>query len=238
MTRLMYDAVTESNIPANATMVAGYVDGHYANIDRVRARFPHARIVTITPHGINDAEVADVETGDLTPAQGAEWARKKVAAGKTPTLYCNLSTWPAVQQAVHAAGLDHKVQYWIAKYDGVAQIPAGAIAKQYRSTSTLDYSVVADYWPGVDPAPAPTPTPTPTPVNHHYVTLKSGMGIPHPDANVAKLQHLLKAHVDAHLVVDGKFGAKTASAVKVVQGRIHEPANGVADARVEAALGW
>ncbi|HEV2346099.1 MAG TPA: hypothetical protein VGS97_18510, partial [Actinocrinis sp.] len=54
--------------------------------------------------------------------------------------------------------------WWVAGYDGIAEIPAGAIGKQYADNTALgqpwDLSVVADYWPGVDQAPADPPNPT------------------------------------------------------------------------------
>jgi hypothetical protein len=41
-------------------------------------------------------------------------------------------------------------EYWIAHYDGAANIPVGAVAKQYLNTPGYDVSAVADYWPGID----------------------------------------------------------------------------------------
>ncbi|MEU3352856.1 hypothetical protein [Streptomyces sp. NPDC037389] len=40
--------------------------------------------------------------------------------------------------------------YWVARFDGVPSIPAGAIAEQYENTPGFGKSVVADNWPGVD----------------------------------------------------------------------------------------
>lgn len=155
--RTLYDSTTVQDIPKSATMVAGYMDGKYQTVRALRARFPKAQIVTITVLGTPGAHVADVETGDLTPASGAIWAKREIQAGRKPTLYCSASLWPAVERAVRAQGISGKVSYWIAHYDDVAQIPEGAVAKQYRSTSkpNLDTSVAVDapHWPGVDPAP-------------------------------------------------------------------------------------
>lgn len=183
--RRLFDAVTVQNIPHDAQMVAGYVDGHYQTVKYLEEHFPHARIVRITVTGNTlDAHVADVEPGDLTPQSGARWALRKVQAGQHPTLYCNTSTLPSVLRAVHTLGINpDDVSYWVAQYDGDPTIPhtngAHIVAKQFTDRShgrSLDESVVADYWPGVDPAPKPqtkpaptpaptrpTPTPTPTP---------------------------------------------------------------------------
>lgn len=162
--RTMYDAVTASNIPSSATLVAGYGDGYYQNTAEMRARFPHATVVEIavSPHH-NLGVVLDVENGDASPSQAPGWVNMRRAAGVDPTVYCNSSTWPAVRSAFQAAGVAEP-HYWIAQYDGNPGIPGGAVAKQYRDVGPYDLSSVADYWPGVDSPPAPTPPPVPPPV--------------------------------------------------------------------------
>jgi hypothetical protein len=73
------------------------------------------------------------------------------------TVYCNTSEWPQVRAAFQNAGVTEP-NYWVAQYDNNPTIPAGAVAKQYIGDyQGYDKSVVADYWPGVDPAPAPPP---------------------------------------------------------------------------------
>jgi hypothetical protein len=51
--------------------------------------------------------------------------------------------------------------WWLAGYDDVPEIPAGAIGKQYANEPLTgghyDLSVVADHWPGVDTGPGPSP---------------------------------------------------------------------------------
>jgi hypothetical protein len=148
--RTMYDAVTVANIPAGALMVAGYVDGHYANLAAMRARFPHALIVPIAVRAsTNDGLVLDIETGDATPAEGPGWVTMRRAAGEDPSVYCNTSTWPAVKAAFASAGVTPP-HYWVAQYDGNPAIPAGAVAKQYSNPGPFDISAVADHWPGID----------------------------------------------------------------------------------------
>jgi hypothetical protein len=150
----MYDSVTPGSIPASATMVAGYADGKYANLTAMRARFPHARVVSIAVRYTTRAQVLDVETGDATPAQAVLWCTQTMAdtANGELTVYCNTSTWPQVRAAFKTAGVSEP-QYWIAHYDNIAALPAGAIAKQYQNTAGWDRSVVADHWPGIDPDP-------------------------------------------------------------------------------------
>lgn len=145
--RTMFDAVTVADIPADATMVAGYVDGRYANLPEMRIRFPRALVVSVTVAG-GDADVLDVENGDASPAQAPGW----IAAHPSGSLYCNASTLPAVRAAFGDRPLP---PIWLADYDGDPTIPACAVAKQYASNDYYDTSSAADYWPGVDPAPTP-----------------------------------------------------------------------------------
>lgn len=161
MTRTMYDAVNVSGVPAGATLVAGYGDGLYQDVDAFRARFPNATVVVIAVSSRHNlGTVLDVETGDATPAEAPPWVLMRRAAGVDPTIYCNSSTWPSVRAAFQAAGVAQP-HYWIAQYDNVGSIPAswtslGCVAKQYADPGPYDLSIVADYWPGVDTNPGGT----------------------------------------------------------------------------------
>lgn len=148
--RTMYDAVTPSNIPQDAEMVAGYVDGRYAWDDSDYAMFPNAFHVHIAVFAdTNDGEVLDVEPGDATPVEAPAWVTLRRAAGIDPVVYCNLSTWPNVKAEFDNQGVDQP-HYWIAHYNGDPEIPEGAIAKQYIGDQNgVDISSV-NYWPGLD----------------------------------------------------------------------------------------
>ena len=162
MTRTMYDSVNPGHIPTNATMVAGYADGTYANIPAMKARFPHATIVSIAVKWTTRAQVLDVESGNASPAQAVQWCTQTMAdkSNHELTVYCSVSDWPQVRAAFKTAGVTEP-NYWVAAYDGNATVPAGAIAKQYLGDyQGYDKSVVADHWPGVDSAPAPSPQPS------------------------------------------------------------------------------
>ncbi|MGW4602747.1 LysM peptidoglycan-binding domain-containing protein [Streptomyces sp. NPDC004532] len=182
MTRTMYDAVTPSRIPAGATMVAGYVDGHYANLPAMRARFPHAIVVSIAVSSKTRAQVLDVEPGDATPQTAVTWCTDTMhdVPNSELTVYCNASTVGAVKAAFKAKGVSLP-QFWVADWDGVAEVPAGAVAKQYKNTAGYDVSAVADHWPGVDKggkpsaphAPAAPHTPA-APSSSTTYTVKSG----------------------------------------------------------------
>lgn len=146
MTR-MYDSVNPSLIPPDAPIVAGYVDGLFgpggtppeAWTPAAWSRFSGSK-VRITVFGSLDADVADVETGDLTPAGAAAWLQ---AGPRTvrPTIYCNRATLPAVQQACRGLTYD----LWLATLDGT--VPPGYAAVQYADTGAYDLSETAPWWP-------------------------------------------------------------------------------------------
>lgn len=149
---LLYDSTTASDIPANAQLVAGYVDGAYAwsKADWARFNIPDSQKITITVFGGQMAAVCDCETGDLTPDQAAAWIQQYPGN----IVYCNLSTAPAVVKAMQNAGLtvgpNPQFYLWIADWTGQAHIPSvpGAIvvACQYADPVTsgghYDLSVV------------------------------------------------------------------------------------------------
>lgn len=158
MSRTMYDSVNAYHIPADAVMVAGYIEGPYAWSSGEWARFPHAVKVQIATVAMPArGMVLDVEAGDAAPDLAPGWCARRRAAGVDPSVYCNASTWPVVR-AAFAAHQEPEPHWWIADYDGIATLPAGAVAKQYANDKAAGYdlSIVADYWPGIDPAPHPT----------------------------------------------------------------------------------
>ncbi len=157
MSRTMYDTVEAQSAPAGASLLAGYVNGRYANMDALRARYPHALLVGIAVTADHDGGVVlDVERGDATPAEAPGWVTRRRAAGVDPTVYCSASVWPAVRAAFHVAHVAEP-HYWIAQWDDRAAVMPGAVAKQYANHPGYDVSVVAAYWPGVDPHPGPPP---------------------------------------------------------------------------------
>lgn len=152
--RLMYDGVTVSGLPAvGAQLVAGYTDGTWPSYAAMVDRFPALTHVSITVHATDNVGIVlDVEAGDATPEEAVNWVLTRRAAGVDPTVYCSVSAWPSVQAAFDTHDVVQPY-YWVAHYDGVVSLPAGAIAKQYMDYAGYDVSIVADYWPGVDPVP-------------------------------------------------------------------------------------
>ena len=139
---VMYDSVTWESIPAGAELVAGYIDGDFPWPRAAWARFARARKVTITTRAPGDvrANVADVENGDFTPEQAAEWLRAKDAAGiHGGTIYCSLDSRDAVDAACQ--GLAY--WQWLADWTGEAHELYNAVAVQYASIpSRYDLSTV------------------------------------------------------------------------------------------------
>jgi hypothetical protein len=127
-----YDSTSPDQIPADAPIVAGYIDGLYAWSAAQWARFP-GQHVTITVFGAAGARVADVERGDLTPAQGADWARREIAAGRRPTIYSDRSTWPEVIKLLGSQAL--QVDWWAADPTGTSHLVPGSVCTQYAWNS-------------------------------------------------------------------------------------------------------
>jgi hypothetical protein len=158
LTRMMFDGVDASSVPAGAAIYAGYVDGSWQSYGPLAQKFPHALHVSICVTASDNARVLDVETGDASPTQAPGWAAKQRAAGTAhPVVYMNESTWPAVRAAFADQGVTPPL-YWVASYvsdpSNVPVIPSGAIAVQYYDYGGYDASRVADYWPGLDPVPS------------------------------------------------------------------------------------
>lgn len=158
--RTMYDSVDASKIPANAEMVAGYVDGAYAWKAEDWRRFPNAVAVRIAVFPTtNDGTCGDVENGDMTPATAVAWVKLRRAAGIDPSLYTSLDNWEHVQAAFEYAS-EPQPHWWIAAWSGDPTVMVGTVAHQYQNGADYDTSTVADYWPGVDAAPPVASGPT------------------------------------------------------------------------------
>lgn len=129
--RTMYDSINASAIPADAELVAGYVDGALSKwSDSDWARFPNATFVQICTWGPRHlGNCLDIEAGDSVPEDAPDWVDNAIARGVNyPILYCSLSAWSRVRQLVG----NRPVQWWIADYDGqYPHIPEGADACQY-----------------------------------------------------------------------------------------------------------
>ena len=240
--RKAYDSTTAADLPTDGAVYLAYVDGRYANYTQVKARFPRKPVVRITVTGRTfDADMADVESGDLSPASAAVWAKGKLARKEYPVLYFPESSRGAVVNALRANGVDPaKVGMFPAQYDGKATLNhPGDMGKQYASSDVpagqpghtnghKDVSVVRPYWPGVDPKPAPAPRPWFT------RTLRRGM----TGRDVIALKQRLKAHgYRGFTVWVPLFGAGCERAVRAFQKAHHLTVDGVVGPFTAKALG-
>ena len=128
--RIMRDSTTLTDIPVHDTdIVAVYRNGRYAvTLHQVRARFPTQPIAWIDVNGTRpDADVLDVEPGDVTPAGAVPWVKAKRLRQLQathelypPIIYCNRSTLTPLFNAMAAAHLHvgHDFRLWIATLDG------------------------------------------------------------------------------------------------------------------------
>lgn len=164
---VMYDSISAASIPADAEVVAGYVDGWWADFVAIQLRFPHLPQVSITTSGKDKngnwvlAIVCDCENGDASPSTAAGWAKWMISIGHRPTIYCNTSTHADVVTALAALGLQfvRDVDWWEAHYDNDPALSPGSVSKQYQSTDGWDISSTNGMWPTVAPVPGPIPIP-------------------------------------------------------------------------------
>lgn len=223
MTRTMYDGIN-SDAHAIAKVikpgdgVAYYIDGRYAWSGADIAMFPNNFHVTITVLG-NPADVADCETGDMTPSAAAAWvARQRNAGYFRPTVYRSLAFMGDIRKATGSLVMGEDWDAWVADYDNDPhQVYPGAVAHQYRSQSDMDFSsVFDDKWPHRKSIVVPPPPRTATPKWPAGLTLKQG-NVGHP---VEALQRALRnsGRVGVRgITVDGVFGTQTLVAVRNFQ---------------------
>ena len=167
MTRRMADSITSTDIPILDprtgrpwALIAGYIDGRYVWSAADWARFPSSRHVRIAVlASTNAGDVIDREPGDATPDEAVSWVvRRRVAGHPAPTVYCSYADWAACQAAFRARNVAMP-NWWISGYPspvdfaGHPVIPVGAVAHQYTDApgGHWDETLVADYWPGIDP---------------------------------------------------------------------------------------
>jgi hypothetical protein len=164
VTRSMYDAADANLAPPGADLYAGYVDGNYQSYHQLRARFPGKLVIPIAVFpSTNDGIIFDGPPDNSTWDRVVDWVVMRRRAGVDPTVYTDSDQWATGVQEFNARGVVPP-HWWIANWNGQPNIPAGAVGHQYANIGErYDISIVADHWPGVDPAPAPPPPP---PVTH------------------------------------------------------------------------
>jgi hypothetical protein len=132
----LYDSDDPDSIP-DGVAAAGYCDGYAAKAwnERGWSRFPNAKRIAVFST-TNDGDVGDVETGDMLPWELPDWVLMRRAAGVEPWGYVNLSNWNPTKTEFELRGIPEP-PWWVADYDGVPEVPAGAVAKQYADPAII-----------------------------------------------------------------------------------------------------
>jgi hypothetical protein len=239
--RTMYDGIrtdarTIARIIKPGDLVAYYIDGMYAWTDEEIALFPHNTHVTITVVG-NPADVADCETGDMSPVSAANWVERQRAAGYfRPTIYRGLYGMPDIRKTTGNLFLTREWYVWVADYDNNPDsVYPGSAAKQFRSTDAYDVSsVFDDLWPHrvkVQPT-----TPVAGPKWPAGVTLRFG----NKGNSVEALQRALASsgiRGVRGILADGYFGEQTQTAVRNFEASENLPVDaGIAGLHVRSEL--
>jgi hypothetical protein len=213
----MYDGIKTdareiAKIIQPGDLVAYYIDGDYAWTQNEIGLFPNHQHVTITVLG-NPADVADCETGDMSPFQAAQWVIRQKARGYLrPTVYRSLSVMKDVRDATGVLAMGTDWDAWVADYDNnPANVYPGAAAKQFQNSSFFDKSeVYDDLWPHrIKLAPVPP-----------SVTVRWPVGVVLQIGNVGNaVKALQQALANSGLYGvrgiddDGVFGLQTQTAV-------------------------
>lgn len=149
----MCDSITANFLPAGCDLYAGYDDGRWPDAAAIAARFPGKRVVRITtdPRDVIGDEL-DIESGDATIADAPAWLIGRRARGADPSLYFSTALLTAVESYLARVRVPWDRAHWHrADYNGVQKLEMGESAHQWRDFGPYDSSVVADYWPGIDP---------------------------------------------------------------------------------------
>lgn len=244
MTRNMYDGINSDAAAIKKVIrpgdgIAYYVDGRYAWSAAEIAMFPLTDYfhVTITVLG-NPADVADCETGDLTPEGAAAWVRRQRAAGYfRPTVYRSLSVMSDIRNATAELIMGKDWDGWVASYDNnPANVYPGAVAHQYRSEFDMDISTVFDDgWPHRK-APTPSsPVVVTAPRWPAGLELRFGM-VGHAVEAMQKAFHDSGVVGERGIGIDGQFGPQTLTAVRNFQGTHGLQEDGIAGIHTRTAM--
>lgn len=250
MTLTMADSITPANLPHGYSAYLGYVDGRWPTAAELRIKFPAAHILTLTVRGGNAAaDGCDVETGDLSPASGAAWAARRLAAGVwRPVLYASVSAMHEVISVLAAAGVHRsQVRLLSAHYSGGEHICGPATCKQITVAmdgtqwtdsargaggTKIDASLLADGFFGAQPVQPVKPTTSwQETMMLALPALKQGA----TGAAVRTVQGLLMAR-GYTVTLDGVFGPATKATLERFQTTSHLTADGTVGPKTWPAL--
>ena len=120
----IYDAVEVAAMPERARYVVAYVDGVYANREKLKQRFPDAEQITMSVIGEKPAQAYDVENGALTMDDVASFIRVDHAAGyHRPVVYVSVGLMPLLVERLSRSGiLRSTYRVWTAHWTGESHI--------------------------------------------------------------------------------------------------------------------
>ncbi len=226
MTLDMADSIYPQNLPDGWAAYLGYVDGEWPTAAAVRARFPAAKIVTLTVVGGHAvADGCDRESGDLSPDTAARWVSRRLAEGaQRPIVYASVSNVRAVLDAFAVVGVRRsQVRLLSAHYQAGKHI-CGPATCRFPDVPACDGTQWTDSEPGVNDNPidaseleadffdnADSLT-WQEKMMQALPEVKQGATGPH----VRTVQGLCVAR-GHDIAIDGEFGPNTKAAVEAVQ---------------------
>lgn len=241
------DNVNVAALTPGFPVYAGYYNGPFANLTALRARFPHAFVISIALrlNGSKGSMCADIEPGTMSATEAGSfadclaWLNQGGNFGglSKPLIYVMASWAASLEQYLAAHGHPRDSYFmWTAHYAGLHLCsPTGcgyggtrtADATQYAS-GVNDYDVFRGYVLSRTPLPPPPPPPS------QYPTL----------GTVGDAVKLIQAELNlwarvcgfGPLLVDGDFGGKTYAAVMAFQKHEGLAADGVVGPLTAAAL--
>jgi hypothetical protein len=143
MPRRMYDSVDWQKIPADARMVAGYVDGAYAWPEEAWRKFPnaaHVRISVIPPGDSAAAGVLDVESGAASVDDAPGFIRARRSRKEPAVIYVERSLVADIRKA--CGELDYGL--WVADWTGKPHKLADmhrVVAVQWSGGADVPYDI-------------------------------------------------------------------------------------------------
>lgn len=155
----MFSGPSAADIPADAAIVAGFVDGAHPWMPADWARFPGAQLVRVARnYGTVLADVLDTELGGIPPFMAVTWAAiVQNVTGRQVGLYCHRRILPVMRRAFQQADVPLP-WFWITADPADTQpptdLPAGVAAVEYPAPLPThgDYrmSLVVDHIHGFD----------------------------------------------------------------------------------------
>jgi hypothetical protein len=154
-TDVMYDSISASSIPPNATLMAGYINGkaQWQSYYQMAIDHPNDTVLSISvaAHGTSGyvaSDILDIENGDASPDDAPGWTTAMRALNRPIiTNYCSrLGTWPATQKAYKTQNV-LPPDFWIADYTTQPHLVPGSVATQWIDAGPYDISLTNGTWP-------------------------------------------------------------------------------------------